>query len=107
MVRDGYFTRKVKKKKLGAEKVPAQKGRPAAKKVPAKKVPAKRGRPAKKVVPAQKKERPVRKKAAPPQRKDTETEVIQSTPISTCTSTCTSIASRYTDLNFRLYIKKH
>ena len=34
----------------------------------------KRGRPAKNVVPAQKKERPVRKKAAPPQRKDTETE---------------------------------
>ena len=70
----------VRKKKPEAEKVPAKEGRPAAKKVPAKKgrpakkVPAKRGRPAKNVVPAQKKERPVRKKAAPPQRKDTETE---------------------------------
>ena len=32
------------------------------------------GRPAKKVVPAQKKERPVRVKPAPPQRKDMETE---------------------------------
>ena len=74
VVRDGCFTRKVRKKKPGDEKVPAKKGRPAAKKVPAKKVPAKRGRPAKKVVPAQKKERPIRKKAAPPQRKDTETE---------------------------------
>ena len=71
VVRDGCFTRRIRKKKPAAEKVQAKTGRPAAKK--SKAAPAKRGRPAK-VVPAQRKERPVRKKEAPPQRKDTEME---------------------------------
>ena len=46
VVRDGCFTRRVRKRKPATKKIPIKKGRPAAKKVP-----AKRGRPAK-MVPA-------------------------------------------------------
>ena len=76
VVRDGCFTRKVRKKKPGAEKVPAKKGRPAAKKVPAKKVPAKRGRPAKKVVPAQKKDTETEEETESEQEMEVEIEII-------------------------------